>query len=180
MANPKRLNFLTHERLLWLLDYNPATGSFVWKNKSSKFSKIKIGNKAGCKNADGYLILRINYTIYSAHILAWFYVNKQWPRYIIDHINQDPSDNRIDNLRESNHSHNSRNARTWRSGRSGFVGASYDEKMGKFVSRICVRRERKIIGWFETAQEAHEAYLKEANKLNAVFTFLDNSADYVR
>lgn len=50
---------LTHKELTKQLDYNPITGIFKWKNPSKLCNK-GIGDIAGYKNPDGYIIIGIN------------------------------------------------------------------------------------------------------------------------
>ena len=41
---------LTQEYLKSILNYNPYTGEFVWLNKTSKMSRISVGQRAGREN----------------------------------------------------------------------------------------------------------------------------------
>ena len=69
----------------------------------------------GFDNNDGYLILNARvdgsrHLIYLHH-LVWALVYGSWPKQI-DHVNGDPRDNRIENLREVSRSENDMN-RVW-------------------------------------------------------------------
>jgi len=89
---------LTQAELHQYLNYDPQTGIFTWKVKLS--DKINIGQKTGCKNNRGYLLIKINKKLYRAHRLAWLYVYGYFPKFTIDHINRIKTDNRIENLRD--------------------------------------------------------------------------------
>src|SRR5215467_12123212 len=65
---------------------------------------------------------------YYAHILAWLWMTGEWPREEIDHIHNDPTDNRWKELREATHTENNRN-KDFR-GRNKFVGASFHKASG--------------------------------------------------
>lgn len=91
------------------LHYNPNTGIFTWIKLSSKYSRIKIGQKAGCNNGAGYICIEINNKNYKAHRLAWYLYYGTWPKGQIDHINGVKEDNRINNLRDVTSSTNSKN-----------------------------------------------------------------------
>ena len=93
---------LTLYLLKKLLHYNPRTGIFTWKI-SSKYSCVKIGDIAGCKNKDGYIIIGIDGKNYQAHRLAWFYTYGVWPKDQLDHEDHIRHHNWIDNLREVTH-----------------------------------------------------------------------------
>lgn len=78
-----------------VLDYNPETGEFVRKVHRGRYY---AGQKAGCIDKKGYVVIRYNGRGYFAHRLAYFFVHGEQP-YIIDHINHQTADNRIANLR---------------------------------------------------------------------------------
>lgn len=66
---------LTQERIRELLTYNPETGVFVYAKARRG---IKVGGVAG-KLKDGYRRICIDYDMYSASTLAWFWVHGDWP-----------------------------------------------------------------------------------------------------
>lgn len=144
---------LDSKRLKELLDYNPKTGIFTWKQ--SKYQPYRIGTVAGCKNKSGYIVINIG-KLYYAHRLAWLYVYEYWPESIIDHINMIKNDNRIENLRCVTISQNAQNRKT--------QGFTKPKQTKKWSSSITVNRVRKHIGYFDTPELAHQAYI-EAKKI---------------
>lgn len=95
---------VSHQTLLDTLDYDPLTGEFRWKIATSR--RVKVGAVAGSRASHGYTTIRLLGKLYYAHILAWFYVKGLWPTGLIDHRDTDRSNNRILNLRLSDHSSN--------------------------------------------------------------------------
>lgn len=96
----------SQERLKHLFDYDPQTGIFLWRNPQ-KASHMKPGDVAGWLNNTGYIHMRVDGKIFTAHRVAWMYVYGEDPgELVIDHINRDPLNNRISNLRLSTHSQN--------------------------------------------------------------------------
>jgi HNH endonuclease len=95
-------------RLKELLSYNPCTGYFYWRiPKQGR----QLGRPAGAVDKDGYRKIRVDYTLYHAGRLAWFYVYGKWPNEI-DHIDNDPTNNRIWNLANGTHKDNMSNPLT--------------------------------------------------------------------
>lgn len=149
---------LTQERLKELLDYDPETGVFVRKkNVRGGFS---IGDIAGTINDNGYRIINIDGKRYRAHRLAWLYVYGVHPSAYLDHINRDRSDNRINNLREVNKQQNSWNHGGNIANTSGFTGVSWHKKSNKWRAAIRVNYVQRALGYFDTKEEAHAAYVQ--------------------
>jgi hypothetical protein len=78
----------------------------------------------------------------------------------IDHINGDPGDNRIANLRLATRRENMANARRHKNNRSGLKGAYYNIHRGKWYSSI----RGQFLGYVATKQEAHAAYCDAARE----------------
>lgn len=88
---------LTQKDLKGLLEYNTKSGNFFWKVDRNQH--ILKGMLAGQENKEGYVRINIKGRKTYAHRLAWLYVYGEWPDGEIDHINEKPNDNRIENLR---------------------------------------------------------------------------------
>ena len=145
---------LTQARLMELLNYAPETGLFTWlKNRGPN---APAGRVAGCQDAEGYVLIRVDLVIYKAHRLAHFYVTGAWPSSQMDHRNGVTSDNRWENLRVVDASGNAQNRRTPCSNTSGWAGVSLDKRSGRWQAQI----SKRYLGKFDTAQEAGEAYLR--------------------
>lgn len=152
---------IDHARLLEVLDYDPETGIFKWKVAISNF--VKPGSRAGRVREDGYRAISFGERLYTAHRLAWFYVNGVWPADMLDHINRDRDDNRIANLRGATRGQNMQNRAVSSDNLSGLKGVQKG-KWNRWTARITVGGKRKRIGWFDTPEEAHAAYLAAAKQ----------------
>jgi hypothetical protein len=145
---------LTQDELKRRLRYEPETGEFYWLVTRSK--RRFAGKRAGRTMVQGYCIISIDKRSYYAHRLAWLYVHGRWPTAEIDHINDDPADNRLANLREATHAENIRNSRQgrWRSpGMRGVIAT----KGGAWRAQIKVNGRNLHLGTFKDLADAQAA-----------------------
>lgn len=96
------------EEISFLFNYDASRGVLIWKNAPEPNKKRLNGKVAGTIDKNGYLIVMIKKQCFKVHRVIWFWEHDQWPE-IIDHINGDPRDNRIENLRDVDHTANMRN-----------------------------------------------------------------------
>lgn len=157
---------LPYERLRQLLRYEASTGVFTMLVARGR---KPAGTEAGYVNNEGYRQIAIDGRWFLAHRLAWFYMSGTWPCAEIDHINRNPSDNRLENLRECSRSQNEANSRR-AVNRSGFRGVS--ELRGKWQATIKKDGRTVYLGRFSTPQEAGAAYEAAARSLHGDFSFI--------
>lgn len=157
------LNALTDaQKIKLMLDYNPATG--VLTRKFCLSNRVKPGDVAGTVNAKGAVVCYFDGKLHYAHRLAWLWFHGEWPHGVIDHINGDPTDNRIENLRDVPQKINMQNQRRERSNKSGLLGVW--KKRGKWVAAIKLDGRPYHLGSFQTAEGAHEAYVQKKRELH--------------
>jgi len=156
---------LTAERLRELFNYDPETGVF---RRRVTCSNRRAGEVAG-SFSHGYLRIGIDGRDYLAHRLAWLHVHGVWPAGEVDHRNQTRDDNRIDNLREATHAQNGWNAGKRSHNASGFKGVSFDKRDRRWVAEIRHHGKRECLGYFDTPEEAHAAYVEAAHRLHGEF-----------
>ena len=160
---------LTHARLLEVLDYDPLTGIFTWKVNTGK--KQSAGKQAGTVDPKGYIAIGIDDGKFRGHRLAWFYVYGVWPSKNIDHENGQHADNRFKNLRDITQRGNVHNQHKVRSdSKSGIKGVRFKEDKGKFQARIKIDGVEQHIGYYDTAEEAHQAYLTRKRQIHPTFS----------
>jgi len=148
------------------LNYDAETGAFVWRRS---FGRAKGGTQAGRSTNQRYAYVCVLGETFLAHRLAWFYVMGDWPKGEIDHINGNKFDNRFCNLRDVPHATNTQNIRAphKRNVTSGFLGVRRRHGAAWFNASISVNRKHHNLGRFDTAEEAHAAYLEAKRKLHA-------------
>jgi outer membrane protein assembly factor BamB len=142
------------------LSYDVNTGLLSWRINVSK--NVKAGAKAGHIRKDGYSRLCVDRQFFLAHRVAWMLHYGSWPTSEIDHLNGERHDNRIANLRDVSKSINLQNQRKATSkNMTGFLGVSWHARTKCYAARININGTEKHLGYFKTAEKAHEAYLSK-------------------
>tara|TARA_R110000868_G_C10592688_1_gene739741 strand:- start:60 stop:542 length:483 start_codon:yes stop_codon:yes gene_type:complete len=94
----------TQGRLHELFDYKD--GQLL--NKTKRRSQIKVGAPAGHMTLRGYVNIRVDGKMYKAHRLIYVYHHGVMPA-MLDHIDCDRTNNRIENLRPCTKAENGMN-----------------------------------------------------------------------
>jgi hypothetical protein len=157
---------ITVERVRALLEYNPETGEF--KHRVARGNRHP-GQPAGAINGEGRRTVVIDRVIYGGSRLAWFYMTGAWPQHQVDHIDTDRSNDRWVNLRDVPASLNAQNVRKPqnRKQKSKLLGARWCNSRKKWKAAIRINRKEKWLGYFETDQEASEAFIAAKRKYHA-------------
>ena len=131
-------------------------GQLLWAvSKGGVF----IGSVAGTIRATGYIAVSVNRTLYLAHRLIWMWHNGDIPEgFQIDHIDRNPSNNNIENLRIVTQQENMWNTKA--------KGCSWHKAAKKWQASICAHGKRQSLGLFDNEKDAHQAYLDAKNKLH--------------
>lgn len=160
---------LSYAQVNELLRYDAETGKLFWKPRPlAMFSDTGNGAIANCstfnkqrankeaftaKNKYGYLHGVILYQHHRAHRIAWLLHHGKWPDGSLDHINGDPSDNRIVNLRDVPHFVSRRNSKLSARNKSGTHGV-YADGNGRWKAHIKTHKGYEYLGVFPTKEAA--------------------------
>lgn len=159
---------LTAEQARALLHYDSETGILRWRVRPWKRSRAKAGDEAGYLRSDGYIRVGIGGVSYYGHRLALLIATGEWPSELIDHIDGNPTNNRLDNLRDVDSAVNAQNIKgPLANSKSGYLGAQYHAPSGLWRSRIRVGGRYKSLGYFKTPDLAAGAYLAAKRQLHA-------------
>jgi hypothetical protein len=145
-----------------MLHYDPETGIFT--NLTDRHHAARKGEIAGSRTALGYIEIGLLGERFLAHRLAWLYVHGRWPDGEIDHRDGARSNNRLKNLRDVPHEHNQQNIRM-PVAKSGLPGAYQVGE--RFKALIRVGGKSRHLGYFDTAEAAHSAYVEAKRKFHA-------------
>jgi len=131
--------------------YDYKTGNVL----NPKGSIIKKKDKAGYILVGGIRIA--NKRIYvRAHQFAYYYHYKVDPS-MIDHIDMNKANNKIENLRQTDAQLNQYNR----------ICKGYrTNNIGKYIGQIVCNGKNIYLGSFNTSEEAHNAYLKAKSLYN--------------
>lgn len=171
-----RFNDLSAEFVATLLTYDAGTGRLFWRLRQSPLhggsKEVRIFNaQFARKEAFTYTMPighrqgRIFRKAYLAHRVAWALAHGCWPSGDIDHINGDPGDNRLANLRDVPHAVNQRNMKRSAANSSGHVGVSYDRRRKKWRARVCLGGKDITIGRYDSYAAAVEARVEVSARL---------------
>ena len=166
---PVYLEATINDRLI-RINKNDSMDLYSWrdwiKTKPPYWYKIKpsliINKKSGYKsykiqiNCKPYLLSRI---VYKAHNNDWDITDTS-SNNLIDHINNNSLDNRIENLRILTAQENQFNSRA--------KGYTWNKKMNKWQAQIMISRKMTYLGAFTEEADAKNAYLEAKEKYHII------------
>ncbi|WP_322884229.1 HNH endonuclease [Sinorhizobium medicae] len=143
-------------------------GRLIWKPRPrEKFASDwawKVWNKrypgthAGHRRGDGYRTIRLSVLGLDSPVrssrIVWVWHNGKWPSELLDHIDHDRGNDRIENLREASNAANCRNKSLLNVGKSGVFGVAFDEDALTWSARVQCDRQVFSLGTFRSKKEA--------------------------
>lgn len=153
---------ITKEKVLEFFEYKD--GNLYWKKQLN--NRGKIGQIAGSKNTRGCRIIGIGGKHYLMHRLIFLMHHGYLPKKI-DHIDCNPNNSKIENLREANHAENSYNAKLRKDNTTGCKGVIWNKFAKKWMVVVKANKKVAYSGYFDNlefadlvAQEARNKYHK--------------------
>ncbi|QIG75061.1 HNH endonuclease protein [Rhizobium phage RHph_I3_18] len=160
-------NCLNAEQVRHLFNYDPQTGIFTWRNHPKAPSWV--GKRAGSRRPDGYRQILILGRLYLEHRIAWLFVTGEFPPQEIDHIDQNPSNNALSNLRPASRELNEVNKGLQKNNTSGYRGVSWSNQYQKWRASLWHHGKNKYLGAYDDKEEAYAAYCAAAKQLSGEF-----------
>jgi len=151
---------LTRRETRDLFLYEPSTGWLI--RRKTVQHRAKAGMVPGCPSTQGHLQIVVNGCPQLAHRLVWLYHYGYFPK-MIDHINRNPADNRIENLREADKKLNAINSGLISTNTSGYKGVHYfrhGPRVKRWRATIINDGKTISLGYHMTKEEAYEARKK--------------------
>lgn len=137
----------TQSQVKEIFHYDPETGCLYFKTK--------IGLRlAGSVGSRGRVYVSVSGVRYHAHHLVWLYFYGELPANVIDHIDHNPTNNRIENLRDVRQKMNMRNCKMYSTNTTGVTGVHWNKLREIWTSSITVDREALYLGSFDSLLDA--------------------------
>jgi len=154
---------ISKEFLHQLFEYKD--GVLYWKIKWS--DKVVVGNPVGhIKN--GYLGTKINKIDYRNHRLIFMMHHGYMPK-IIDHIDGNPLNNKIENLREATSSQNGYNKKISKANTSGKKGVCWKKDKSKYKVELTINSKPTFLGYYKDYELACLVADEARNKYHGEF-----------
>lgn len=162
-----------------LLDYDPLTGSFRWKDRTpdmfkdgkhsaahtcAKWNAQFAGREAGSPTSDGYWRIFIGGKHYRRGRLVWAWETGSFPKNEIDHCDLNRMNDVIENLRDAESFQNKGNQRIHQHNSSGAKGVSWDRDNSKWEANIHIFGKKKRLGRFASFDKAKKSYEEAAKR----------------
>jgi hypothetical protein len=158
-------NEITQTRLHELFDYKD--GQLIWKI-DKKYSKIKAGTIAGHEIKHQYIQVVIDRKTYYLHRLIFVYHNGHCPK-VLDHIDGNQANNRIENLREATSSQNGFNSRLNVNSSTKMKNVNWNTEANKYRVELAVNGKNKFIGYYVDPELAELVAIEARDKYHGRF-----------
>ena len=157
----------SQERLRERFEYDSEQGLLVSIHSNHNQRRRR---RTGVTSPKDYRRTHLEGRYYCHHRLVWIWHHGAIdPEILVDHINRDRHDDRIENLRLATASQNNAHSAMSRSNTSGYKGVTFGKKEGKWKAQIRVNYKKKHLGHFPTKEEAAAAYQKAAAEMHGTF-----------
>ncbi len=178
------LDDLTAEYIREIFSYDPDEGLLRWRNCSGRYGRFPAGSIAGGINGGangGYRCVTVDGKMYRVSRLIWVYMKGEWPPVQVDHEDRDRLNDKWYNLRLANGSQNKANSGKYKGKPKSSLlkGVQAVQKAKSIRYRAIATKDgkREHLGYFDTEELAHAAYLKRAKELHGEFASDGTSPD---
>ena len=162
------MSALTQEEAHRLFEYRD--GMLFWKEKPKCSRKTDGSLEAGTVTTGGYKKFTLQQKKYYVHQIVFLMQHGYTPP-VVDHIDGNTTNNRIENLRASDKAKNACNSKTRKDNTSGCRGVAWHKKSNKWMVQVVQNKKPKYLGLYEdfefaclVADEARDLYHGEHAK----------------
>lgn len=137
-------------------------------HKTDVLTVAKAGECVSRVNSAGYIVVGLKGKQYLAHRIVFLMHHGYLPK-LLDHIDGDKTNNRVENLRECTYSQNNCNIPIRSDNKSGHKGVFFRKDTNKWSARIHYNGCSKSLGCFLNKDDAVAAYRDAANNVHNTF-----------
>jgi hypothetical protein len=161
---------LTQELVRSIFDYD--NGNLIRK----KGKKDLIGKIAGFVKKNGYSMVRVGKGQYLAHRIIFLYHYGFLPSEI-DHMDGNPRNNKIENLRAASHEENIRNSKNYSTNKSGTRGVTWHKRTQKWQVDVQVNKKTCYVGIYEDKELAELVSIEARNLFYKEYSFFNRNVN---
>lgn len=156
---------MSQSELQSIFVYDEQSGKLFWKERPGRkwFNSRFTGKEVGSKNGS-YMAVHLEGGNHYLHRIIWKLKTGEEPVGYIDHIDGNGLNNAWSNLRDVTHDQNMWNAKLFHNNTSGYRGVSFIQSHGLWRAAISIGGKKKHIGYFESAEAAHAAFVDASAK----------------
>jgi len=167
---------ITQELVKRLFDYRD--GELYWKERpvedflsqhdANQWNSKHFQTKAGCYGKKLYAYTTIKNKHIAIHRIIFLLHNGYLPK-MIDHIDGNPRNNKIENLRSASSLQNQQNQKLPSHNTSGFKGVIWNKRLKKWMVRIKINKAQTYFGVYEDIELADLVAQEARNKYHGEF-----------
>ncbi len=172
MARVRNINHL-YEKAHEYLSYEGETGYLFWKKRPGH-NHVKIGDSAHTLS-HGRISIGFANERHFAHRIIFLMAHGYCPK-VIDHIDLNPLNNRLDNLRAATHTLNNANMPKRKNTSSKYKGVNFHKHHGTWQAQIRKDGKYTALGSYKLEIEAAAAYDKAAKEIFGSFARINGVA----
>ena len=152
----------------WAKIFDYREDKLFWRASSDRrpqWNGRYAGKEAGYLHPHGYRQIEHEHRPFQVHRIIWTLVNGPIPEGLeVDHVDRNGLNNAIANLRLADKSLNGANKKCRKDSQTGIKGITRNGNFPGFKARITVRGQKIHLGVYPTAEAAHLAYMRAAEK----------------
>lgn len=165
---------ITQELVKELFAYD--NGNLIRLKASGGSASNTIAGWITVCNGINYKKVSVDKKTHYVHRIIYLWHHGRMPK-VIDHINNNSLDNRIENLREANQSQNCANQRIKKNNKSGYKGVHQDKKTKKYIAKIMCNRRTIWLGSYLFLDDAINAHKVGSEKYFGEFARSEQASE---
>ena len=141
-----------------------AAGKLIWRARPKthfkngagwhNFNRQRAGKTAGVRKADGRVEVKLDGRTFKAARIIWAMHYGATPPDVVDHIDGDPGNDRVENLRAATAAQNAQNRAHISTNSSGVRGVTWHAQSKKWWVRVTLNGRTRSFGLYSSLETA--------------------------